>query len=421
MSMKKKIIINHIAKTEGHASFEGALYEGRMKEAKYFSEEGARLIEALLVGHYYEDAPIITARICGVCPVVHSTCSIKALEAAFGIKVHPDVNIARTLMMFGEFLTSHVFHSFFFSLPDLLNFSNDFDMMEKYPKETKAAMFIRVYSAELIDLFGGRPVHPIACQVGGFKVWPEKKKIEELYDKYPEALESIRILLLFFVKIKYPILKRECEYISLRSDNEYALCNGDIVSTQGLNVSAKKFANSVEEIQRQREVVKHTSFKGKSYFVGSLARINNNYSQLQKESKKAWKLLCENNITTNSFMNIYAQVVEMLDCVLVSGKLLKQMIDIKPIPPEDVKVRASTGIGAVEAPRGTLLHYYKLDKDGIILENNIITPTAQFLSNIEEDIIFDGPILAKLSDKDRKHRIKTLIRAYDPCISCATH
>jgi coenzyme F420-reducing hydrogenase alpha subunit len=183
-----KFRINHIDKIEGHMGFEAALFDGRVKEAFSDVIEGARLIEGIVRGRRYDDIPVIVSRICGVCPVVHNLASIKALEAALGIKTERIVTLFRKLMLLGEIIQSHMLHIFFLSAPDFLGNTNDFDVIKRHPEEAEAAFLVRDFAAKLMAMVGGRAVHPIASEVGGFKILPEKKCLEEIFYKSDEAI-----------------------------------------------------------------------------------------------------------------------------------------------------------------------------------------------------------------------------------------
>ncbi|MFH1564885.1 MAG: Ni/Fe hydrogenase subunit alpha [bacterium] len=419
----KKIKINHIAKIEGHASFMGKLMNGNVKEARIETEEGARLVEGILLGRKFSDAPIITARICGICPVVHNLCSIKAMEAALNIKVSSQVVILRKLMEYGQIIHSDGLHFFWLSLPDFYNEKNTLKVVKFTPAQTASAVKVREYGMELVKIIGGRTIHPMSSEVGGFKEFPKEKDLKEVLKKYDEAMESIWQLVKFFEKLKYPKLENKKEFISLGSEEEYPVYDGKIVSSDGFKMPIDKFYQDIEERtydDKGGELVKRATYKGRPYGVGALARINNNYSQLNKEAKKVLRDTGLKIPIYNSFYNILAQVVEVAHLIEESKILIDQYLKIKTIPKNTkYEVKAGFGVSAMEAPRGMLFHAYKLDKKGDIVDCNIISPTDQMLNVIEQDI---GELdLSKLKANQKKDLIRFLIRAHDPCISCATH
>jgi sulfhydrogenase subunit alpha len=416
-----KIRIDHIAKTEGHLSFEGALFNGDIARAKIITLEGARLIEGLLVNRPYYEAPILTSRICGICPIVHMLTAIKAIEKAMGIKIPEHIRILRKILENVQVIHSHALHLFFLSGPDFLNYSNDLKFIKKYPKETAAAVRIRDFVLELAQIIGTRAVHNLTPQVGGFKKLPAKKQLEKIFSEVPQAINNAKLLIDFFAKLTYPSFERKTNFACLSDKKNYQIYDGDISLNKKI-IPLKDFFKYFEEEEFAKQVVKRYKCEGESYMVGAIARINNNFDFLNAESKRAWLKFTKKAVTYNPFYNVAAQAVECLELLLQIEKDLKNLLK-KPLNQSSVsyKIKAGEGIGAIEAPRGTLFHYYKIDKNGIIKKCQIVTPTAQFLNNLEDDLKEYLPQTKKVSKKEREQKLKMLIRAYDPCIACATH
>lgn len=417
-----KIQINHIAKIEGHASFLAHVLKGDVKSAKIETQEGARLIEGILVGRKMQDAPIIAARICGICPVVHNLTAIRAIENALGIKQSQSVKDLRKLMQYGQVIHSHGLHLFFLSLPDFLGIENDIKLVEKYKAETKLAIKIRDFGIDIAKIIGGRTVHPITSEIGGFKKFPTKKQFLGLLQNYDQLLQGAVSLGKVFRDLKYPDFQRETEFISLAHKNEYAIYEGDIKSNKGLKIPVSKFANEVTEIEHATQAAKRVEHQGHEYMVGALARINNNYAKLNPEAKKLWQSAKIKLPDYNTFHNIFAQSVEVVHCIEESKKLIDKLLKVnfKAIKTKLPK-KSGFGVAAMEAPRGTLYHAYEINKDGIIKSCNIIPPTTQFLHNLEEDLKEYLPDLKKMKMAEKKRKIRALIRAYDPCIACSVH
>lgn len=418
-----RIRIHHIDKIEGHMGFEASLFKGEIKEAFTDVIEGARLVEGMLKGRWYEDVPIITSRICGVCPVVHSLASIKALENALGVKVDNTVVLFRKLLLLGEMIQSHLLHIFFLSAPDFLGETNDLKLIKKYPKETELAIKVRDFSVRVMQIVGGRSVHPISGEVGGFKILPDKKQLEDLLKECDEVLKAMLGVHDFISKIKFPDLATELRPVSTSDSGEYEFYDGNIMSGQGLNVSLLKFYNAIEELQKPGDPVKQAQLYNRHYMVGALPRLLNQNQYLNPEAQKLYKKLPQKKIKTNPFFNLFAQSVETAHSIEEIKKILQKLLSLN-IPRESrqkVELKECEGLGSVEAPRGTLIHYYKLDTSGRIVDSNIITPTAQFLNDLDHSLKLYLPQLLKLSDEERVMKIKSLVRAYDPCISCATH
>ncbi|OGY42020.1 MAG: hypothetical protein A2Y67_02975 [Candidatus Buchananbacteria bacterium RBG_13_39_9] len=418
----KTIRINHIAKMEGHTGFVASILNGDVKKAKMETLEGARLIEGILLGRDYFEAPMITGRICGICPIVHFLSATQAIEDAFKVKVSEQTTILRKIMELLQIIHSHSLHMFFLSLPDFFGIANDLNFIKKYPQETNMALRVRKFAIDLVQLIGGRIVHPLTMEVGGFKKLPSMQEIKNLFKNYEQVLEDAITLGEFARKIKYPKFERQTDSFALWQKNEYAILQGDMVNSKGQRMSVKEFQHKIKEFHNPFEKVKRVNLGDNSYLTGALARININFSKLNPAAKKLWLKAKLPLPCYNSFYNIYAQGVEIVHCLEEIKKLLAHLgkIDQKNIKVK-VTPKAGEGYGAVEAPRGILLDYYKFDKKGKILEVNIITPTAQFLANMEEDLKAYLPNVYKLPVHERRIKIRTLVRAYDPCISCATH
>lgn len=432
-----KIQINHIGKMEGHADFVAEILKGDVKSAKMITTEGARLIEGILIGRHYSEAPIITARICGICPVVHKLSAIKAIENAFLITPTNQTVKLRKIMNYAQLIHSHALHLFFLSLPDFFGIENDLKFIRKYPKETECAIKVRQWALKTIEVIGGRAVHPIACEVGGFKTLPTRVELENITTQYESTVKNALCLVNLVTKIKYPKFSRETIFMSLGHRKEYAYYDGDLKVTspdQSIrHIKAENFTKNIKEIEEPYRASKSATLDGEPFMVGAIARINNNHDKLNPLASGILKGLGWKFPQFNTFENITAQAIEVVHAIEEISNLLKDVLH--DYNPEEVSLardfgvisRANPlnqdviGIDAIEAPRGTLYHHYKIDKNGYIVDCNIITPTVCYLRNIEEDVKHYIPNLSKLSDKKRSIKIRALIRAYDPCIACATH
>lgn len=428
------IKINHIAKMEGHTGFMASVIRGDVKSAKLEVQEGIRLIEGILIGREYADMPLVAQRICGICPVVHNLTSIKALENAMNVSVSPETEKMRTLLEYAQIIHSHTLHLFFLSLADFLDMENDIELVKKYPEEAKKAIKIREFGMEIVKVIGGRVVHPLTNEVGGFKKIPKREELQKLILDSKEILSLALELGEFFKKIKTPDFSRETEYVSLGKYGEYAIYDGDVVSNLGLNIPAEKFEVNFLELQKQNETIKRVEHNGKSYMIGAIARINNNRLKLGEKAGEYLNGLGWSFPDYNPFHNILAQMVEVIHSIESSRKIMLELLNsnLENALTKKYEIREGVGVAAVEAPRGTLYYHVSVDPKGYIKNVNIITPTAQFLSNLEDDIAAYIPQILKLSDKEKSRlagdlpkrqekKLRAFIRAYDPCISCAVH
>ncbi len=422
---------------EGHADFVAEILKGNVLSAKIITTEGARLIEGILIGRHFREAPIITSRICGICPVVHKLSSIKAIENSFGLKPSKQTIKLRQIMNWSQLIHSHALHLFFLSLPDFFAIENDLNFIKKYPKETEYAIRVREWALKIIAVIGGRAVHPIACEVGGFKTLPPKEELENLLDNYEGVVKDALGLTNLVLKIKLPKFNRPTTFVSLTNKNEYANYSGDIKMTKPDGsikiIKDSDYTKNIQEIEEPYRASKSATLNGEPFMVGAIARINNNHSQLNPMAKGILKSLKWQFPQYNSFENITAQAIEIIHAIEAIKYLIKDLAGnynqnekslspgLEIIAGANPIGREVRGIDAIEAPRGTLYHHYNIDQNGYITDCDIITPTVCYLKNIEEDVKAYIPDLNKLSVKQRSIKIRALIRAYDPCIACATH
>jgi len=418
-----QIKINHIAKMEGHAGFMASVLDGDVKSAKLEVQEGIRLIEGVLIGSHYYDMPIVAQRICGICPVVHNLTSIKALEKAMGVKVTPETEKLRTVMELGQIIHSHALHLFFLSLADFLDMDNDIQLVSTYPEETKIAVKLREFGMDIVRVIGGRVIHPLTNEVGGFKKAPDAEALRKIVIDSEARLQDALALGEFFKKIKIPDFQRETEYICLGKDGSYAIYDGNVISSDGSHLPVEKFENNFHELQKQNEVIKKVDHEGKSYMIGAIARINNSRNKLNPKAHQYLESLGFTFPDYNPFHNILCQMVEVIHCIEESSKLIKELLNanLENVVTRPYEIREGVGVAAVEAPRGTLYYHVEVDGKGYIKNVNIITPTAQFLANLEDDVAEYIKQIIDLDDKARQSKLRGFIRAYDPCISCAGH
>ena len=419
-----KIRIDHIAKIEGHASFTADIVKGDIKSAKIKIEEGARLFEGIMRKRKDVEIPELGSRICGVCPVVHNLTGFKALENAFKIAVEEPASAVslRKLMMLGQLINSHCLHLFFFSLSDFFGFKSDLELINQYPEKTNNALKVRDIGNKLVEVIGGRTIHPLTPCVGGIRQAPDVEKLKRLLEDCKNTLPLAIKLGELFIELKYPDFIRETTFVSLTHPAEYAIYDGEIKANYK-EFKIKDFLSQIKEFQAKDKVAKRTHLYNRSYMVGALARLHNNRDKLNIEARK---LLKESGLKFpchNHFYNILAQAIEVVHCfeeaIRILEKLFRREIEVGEI---NVKNRTGEGIGAIEAPRGTLFYDVKI-KDSIVEKVNIITPTAQNIASLEDDLEeFEKLVGFKdLTLEEKQNKIKMLIRAYDPCVTCSVH
>lgn len=417
-----KIRIDHIAKIEGHASFTADIVKGDVKSAKIKIEEGARLFEGIMKGRKDVEVPELGSRICGVCPVVHNFAGFKSLENAYNIRVEEPALSLRKIMIMGQLINSHALHLFFFSLSDFFGFKSDLELINEYPEKTHDATKIRDVGNNLVSYIGGRAIHPLTPCIGGLRKVPDIEKLKKLLESCKTIMPLVLKLGELFIELKYPIFERKTNYVSLTHPNEYAIYEGDLRIDNKI-IKPEEFLKQVKEFQAQDKVVKRTHIDNHSYVVGALARLNNNSDKLNTKAKKLLEKSGLKLPLYNPFHNILAQAIELVHCFEESINLLEKVLtgEIK-IRETNITNKNGQGTGVIEAPRGTLFYNTKI-KDCLVEDINIITPTAQNIANLEDDLEEFEKIggFKGMSPKEREDKIKMLIRAYDPCVTCSVH
>ncbi len=424
-----KINIPHIHKIEGEAGFWAKVTKkGEIEELKIQTLLGLRQIEGILIGRRYFEVPIVVSRICGICPVPHILAAICALEKALNVKVSEQTILLRKLILAANIIHSHTLHLFFLSLPDFFDIENDLELLKKFKKESKAALRIRDWALKMTKILGGRSVHPITPIVGGFSKLPDKENLKRSLENLSLAIDDTLFLVETFEKINYPVLEKEITFASIFSNNNYPFYQENLVKIGEEKTSIGDFYSVKIEEDLKNPPVKRIKFKGRPYMVGAIARLYNNgkfLSQSAKEKLEQFKKkrkISDEKFFQNIYFNLFVQTIEVLHFLEISKDLIEKILKL-PLKEEkpEIKFKPSSGLSAIEAPRGILFHYYEIDKKGRISSCDIVTPTAQFLNNIEDDLKLFLPKILKLSPKKKIKKIRSLIRVYDPCISCATH
>lgn len=389
-----------IAKIEGHGSLK---VDWGNNTVKLNIHEGERLFEGILVGRTAEEAHWITPRICGVCPIAHNLASLAAIEDAYGIKISETTKLLRDLMQCGQMIQSHVLHLFFLALPDYIGIDRGTELAKKEPKSFAKALALKELGDEIAYVVAGRNVHPTTTTIGGFHKIPPKKDLEKLSEKLKETKEFAKWAAEFFSKLDYPELNVDLELV--------AQIDGNVVSNKKNFVPIKEYKQNIEEELRDYSTAKFGKFQDREIMVGALARLSfkeNNDYKLD---------------FNNPFHNNPAQAVEILEFHKKAEEIINKLLLIE-MDASIIKTAKNTdfqGIGAIEAPRGGLYHEIYLDENGIITYANIITPTVQNLTSIEKSAQKLINQTQNLKQKGRGRLLNMLVRAYDPCITCAVH
>ena len=401
-----KLTIPHIHKTLGDVGFFAEISKtGEIKDLRIKVLEGLRQIEGILIGRRVWETPLIISRVCGICPTSHILNACQALEKALEIKPSLQTERLRKLITAAQIIQSHSAHIFFMSSAD-----------KKFSKEAKAVLSLRDFALKIIKIAGGRTVHPIRPIVGGFTKIPGKEDYQKILENCKKAQQDSLVLVGLFKKLEYPELKRETLFCSSFSRKDYPYHRSEKIKIgRQIFSTGDFFSNQIEEDLKEQPA-KKVRFQAKAYMLGAIARFKNNGSNLDPEAKTIFEEFKKQHpdFFENTFYNTFCQAVEILQFVKEAEKitrdLLKERVEESS---KKYKINKGSGLGVLEAPRGTLFSYFEVDKSGRIIDCRLITPTAQFLRNLEEDLRSLAPLTEEM--------VKTLIRAYDPCIACAVH
>jgi coenzyme F420-reducing hydrogenase alpha subunit len=421
MSKRRTIKVDALARVEG----EGAMYirtrDGAVEDVKLRIYEPPRFFEAFLRGRSFLEAPDITARICGICPIAYQMSACHAMEDACGVTVGGQLRQLRRLIYCGEWIESHSLHIYMLHAPDFLGYESAVHMAREHPDIVERGLQLKKAGNEIIELVGGRSVHPINVRVGGFYSVPAKAALKPLAERLKWAREAALETVRWTAGFDFPELERDYEFVALRHPDEYPYNEGRIVSSAGLDIAVRDFDDTFEEEHVEHSNALQAQIKGRgAYLTGPLARYNLNFDQLSPPAKDAAKEAGLGRECRNPFRSIIVRSVEVLYACDEALRIIEAYE-----PPErpyvEVTPRAGTGHGCTEAPRGSLYHRYTIDGEGTILDARIVPPTSQNQAMIEDDLREFVSARIDMPTPELTWQCEQAIRNYDPCISCATH
>ncbi len=425
MNQKIDINVHHVTRVEGHGNIVVNVNNGTIEKIEWQISEAPRFFEAFLREKDYSDLAHITSRICGICSIGHTLASLKATENALGVDISEQTTLLRKLALHGENMQSHILHVGYLVAPDLFKVGSIFPLIQTHSDAVLKIIRLHRLANEMSDLICGRTTHPIGVVVGGFTHIPTLNELKALKSRLIASLVTVQdVAEIIRSNSQFlPNFTRETEYIGLTTDKEYALYDGVIGSTDTGKHPVKEYQSITNEFVVPYSTAKHTKHARESYMVGALARFNLNFEQLSPMAKEVSEAFDLKPINYNPFMNNIAQLVEYAHSVedsilLIDALLMRGLRDEKP---QKVKVKAGSGIGAVEVPRGILFHDYTLNEKGKCVKANYIIPTNQNNHNIQKDMEAMVPTLLDKPQNEIELTLEMLVRAYDPCISCSTH
>ncbi len=423
VKLTRTIQVDELSRVEGEGALLVRIKDGQIKECKFKIVEPPRFFEAFLRGRSYAEVPDITARICGICPMAYLMGAQQAMEDAFQMEITTQIRDLRRLMYCGEWIESHVLHAAMLHAPDFLGLDDALQLAATNPEVVESALQLKKLGNDILEVIGGgRAIHPVNTRVGGFYKAPTKKAIRGLTDKLKWGIDASIELAKLFGTFDFPDYEYEYNYVSLTHPDEYAIVEGDVMSSEGLHIPVREFHKHFREKHVAHSTALQGSMRedGQPYLTGPNARYNNNYKQLTKRCKSLAKEIGLDTVCHNPFKSILVRMIETLYSCEEALRLVKAYEEPDPIFIE-AKPRASEGFGMTEAPRGVCFHRYELDNKGLVVNATISSPTAQNQPQIERDLY---GVVERSMDLDHdalKWRCEQTIRNYDPCISCSTH
>ena len=413
--------LKNISKIEGHTHMDVKVRDGKVAECNLKISENKRFFTQAVVGLKYGNVPMTMSRICGTCSAAHVLCSTEAIEKAFGAKVTEQTMRLRNLLANASHLRDHAMHLYFFVLPDVFGIDSVLDFGHDLHEWIHRGLDIKEAGNYLAAIVGGRAIHPPNAIVGGFTNFPTKEEMDEAKKKLENVREKIiAIIDLLYKKRDNFLFKRKTNYVGLANDN-YNFLEGKLKTAMGTEIAEEDFGDHLERVVLPYSHATGFEFESKEYLVGALARMNVNKNTLNSRTQKDLEKYLKVFPSTNIFDGNLAQAIEMLNIVDNSLEILN--IEIKPEKPILIKPKKSTGVGVIEAPRGTLYYRLDLDDKGTVTFADLCIPTQQNILHMEKSIAayVESLIKKEKTKEEISFEIEKMIRAYDPCMSCAAH
>lgn len=418
----RRVEVPVIARVEGEGALHIALEDHRVVDLRLEIYEPPRFFEAFLRGRRFHEVPDIVPRICGICPVAYQMSAIHGLERLFGVALPPGVRELRRLLYCGEWIESHVLHVFLLAAPDFLGYHSAIEMAKDHPELVRTALGIKRVGNDVMEVIGGREIHPVSPRVGGFSRAPRRRELEALLPRLEWALEQMPRIADLVGSLDRPSLPRRAELVSMVHPDEYPMNEGTMASTEGRRWTFEEYETVTREIHVEHSNALHAVIAetGTPYHTGPLARVNLNAGLLTPGARECMRRMGFEVPELDPFWSMAARVVETALAIEEAIALIRAYEPPEP-PMVPVEPRAGRAVWATEAPRGTLYHRYEVAEDGTIVEARIMPPTSQNLRHMEEDLRAFLPGVLDRSDEELTRLCEMVVRNYDPCISCATH
>jgi len=448
----RKIEIEPVTRVEGHGKVTIHLDDGGNVVEARFHVTQLRGFEKFCEGRLFWEMPVITSRICGICPVSHHLASAKAGDALLGVEIPPTAKMLRQLMHMAQIVQSHSLHFFHLASPDLL-FGMDAEpakrnimgLIAEKPEIAKKGVGLRKFGQEILETLGDKKVHPNAAIPGGMNKVLSRDKREEILQQVDGVIADVRFAL-DLIKDYYAQHSEQAAsfasfdsgYLGLTDDEgNLELYDGKLrlKDDKGViledRVEPKDYLSIIEERVEDWSYLKFPYYKkrgypGGVYRVGPLGRLNiadGITTPLANEEFQNFKKLSDNGMVQGSLYYHYARMIE----ALYAAEKIKSLLADELICSTEIWVTSTKlndeAVGVVEAPRGTLFHHYWIDPSGMIRKVNLIVATGHNNAAMNRSVyeVAKGFIKGGKITEGVLNRVEAAIRCYDPCLSCATH
>mgnify|MGYP000986180064 CR=1 FL=1 len=447
----KKIMINHVTRIEGHAKISIHLNgDGKVSSTELHITQ-VRGFEKFTEGRPYYEMPSITARICGICPVSHLLASVKACDAIMAVQIPEPAAILRELVHCGQFVQSHALSFFHLSAPDLL-LGMDSDpakrnvvgVLEKHPDMARDGIALRKFGQQVIERLAGERVHPSWTVPGGVNAPLSAETRDLILSELPLAKSIARRTLKFYKGVVDQFQAEIDSFGNMRSmyaglvdgHGRLQLYDGYVRfrDAEGKNVAEMEkprlYQNYIAESALPNSYLKAPYYKPLGfpeglYRVGPLARLNvadrcgtpEADAEFEEYHQRFGKMV------ESSFHFHYARLIEALYALERMEMLLEDPAILDTHVRAHAGVNSLEGVGIVEAPRGVLIHHYKVDEKGAMKWANLIVATGHNNLAINRSIeqVAKRFVNGKKLEEGMLNRVSAVVRAYDPCFSCSTH
>ncbi len=412
------IRVDTISKVEGHGKLDVKVKGGKVEYVKLKITESKRFYTQAIRGKPAISLPLSTSRICGTCSIAHLTCCAEAVEKAIGYEPSEQTLLLRKLSLYGMMIRDHALHLYLFELPDLMGKDSILDFDESKDEMIKHAFAVKSSGNNLSKAVAGRAVHATYAEVGRFSHIPDREAVKKVIAE----LKSVRQYAIDFIDLFYKCnfsLERDTDFVSLVT-KDYSFLEGSVCDSNNRCIEENNYMDYLKKVVKPYSTAVSYRFDGRDYIVGALARMNLNKQSLHRDTRADTGKYSAVFPSKNIFHNNLAQAIEILHCIDHSVELLESS-EFKQENEPPVKIKEGSGVGLIEAPRGTLYYALSIGKDGKCIRGDIIVPTQQNQIAMEKSVAKLVEDNMGMGKKKLEYEIEKLIRAYDPCMSCASH